>query len=79
MSLECSRGVEQAVDCITVSEVDPLANIPYNWANDIMTYFAYSQRFEAGTFPPRVCPQQPDPLAETVWSRVSELQQEGRS
>ncbi|NKB35616.1 MAG: TonB-dependent receptor [Gammaproteobacteria bacterium] len=41
---------------ISVQELDPMASIGYQWTEDLLTYFTYSEGFKSGGFTQRVFP-----------------------
>ena len=46
---------------VKASELTPMVNLSYNWADDLMTYFSYSEGFKGGGFTERVV--EPVPFA----------------
>ncbi len=44
----------------SIDEGTPMANLAYQWTNDLMTYFTYSEGFKSGGFNQRVFPPLPD-------------------
>jgi len=44
----------------TITQTTPMANLAYQWTDDVMTYVTYSEGFKSGGFNQRVFPPLPD-------------------